>query len=138
MNKKLSKKIIFAISGLVVGCSLAGTLALSTPHAYADAKSDLCAGVNAVDNPTGTTGCGDTSTTIDTTIRNIITLLSRIVGLIAIIMVIVAGFRYITANGDASKAASARTTIIYALIGIVIVVFSQAIIYFVLNRVPAK
>jgi len=41
---------------------------------------------------------------------------------IAVILLIVAGIRYMTAGGDSEKAGSARTGIINALIGIVIVI----------------
>ena len=49
-------------------------------------------------------------------------------------MVIVGGMKYITANGDSGAFASARTTIIYALIGIAIVALAQVLVHFVFNE----
>lgn len=64
----------------------------------------------------------------------IIELLSYIVGIAAVIGVIVSGLRLVIANGDSSGVANARQGLVYSLIGIVIVIFAQAIVAFVLNK----
>ena len=58
-----------------------------------------------------------------------------IAGLAAVIMIIVGAFRFVTSSGDAQKAASARTTILSAVIGLVIIVLAQAILTFIVNKV---
>ncbi len=63
-----------------------------------------------------------------------IAILSIIIGVAAVIMIILAGLAFITANGDAQSIAKARGSIIYALVGIVIVVLAQALVAFVLNK----
>ena len=63
-----------------------------------------------------------------------IEILSIVVGITAVIMIIVAGLSFMTANGDAQAMARARSSIIYALVGIVIVGVSQSIVAFVLNK----
>lgn len=68
-------------------------------------------------------------------ITNVINIFSVVVGIIAVIMIIFGGFRYITSGGDSNNISSAKNTIIYAIIGLVIVVFAQFIVQFVLNRV---
>jgi hypothetical protein len=45
------------------------------------------------------------------------------------------GFKYITSGGDESGAKSARNTIIYAVVGLVIVALAQFIVKFVINNV---
>lgn len=72
---------------------------------------------------------------INKLITNIVNIFSVIVGVVAVIMIIVGGFRYITSGGDSNNISSAKNTIIYAIIGLVIVVFAQFIVQFVLNRV---
>lgn len=57
-----------------------------------------------------------------------------VAGIAAVIMVLVGGFRYITANGDAQSAATARRTVLAAVIGLVVIVASWSIISFVLRR----
>ncbi|MEJ0072788.1 MAG: hypothetical protein WDN27_01720 [Candidatus Saccharibacteria bacterium] len=64
----------------------------------------------------------------------IINILSIVVGITAVIMVILGGFRFITAAGDSNNIASARRTILYAVIGLAIVAVAQALVQFVLNR----
>jgi hypothetical protein len=62
-------------------------------------------------------------------------LIIQIVGAASIIMITVGGFKYVTSNGDPNKIASAKSTVIYALIGLVVAVLSQAIILVVLRRI---
>ncbi len=64
-------------------------------------------------------------------IANIIALSA---GLSAIIIIIIAGFKFVTAGGDAAKAKSAQGTIVTALVGLVIIALAAAIINFVLGR----
>jgi len=68
------------------------------------------------------------------TIRNGINLLSVVVGVIAVIVIIVGGLRYILAEGDSQKVNTARSTILYALIGLILVAFAQIIVRFVVGR----
>jgi hypothetical protein len=49
-------------------------------------------------------------------------------------MLIFGGFKYITSGGDAGKITGAKNTILYAIVGLVIVALSQVIINFVLDR----
>jgi hypothetical protein len=58
-----------------------------------------------------------------------------IVGVAAVIMIIIGGFRYITSSGDSASVNSAKNTILYAIIGLVIVALAQVIVRFVLNQV---
>ncbi len=44
-----------------------------------------------------------------------------LVGIIAVVVIVLAGIRIITADGDSSKVAGARQTIIYAVVGLVVV-----------------
>jgi hypothetical protein len=91
-----------------------------------------------------TTGNGATCTPSDTAtgtqkIQDIVTLIvnifSIIVGIIAVIMIVVGGFKYITSGGDSGNITSAKNTIVYAVIGLVIVALAQFIVKFVLNKV---
>ncbi len=65
-----------------------------------------------------------------TTIVNVIT---YVAGVIVIFMIIFAGFRYITSTGDANKVNSAKNTLIYAIVGIIIIVMAQVIVHYIIN-----
>ena len=62
------------------------------------------------------------------------TLLSGIV-IIAIIMLVFGGFRYIVSGGDSKKVTDAKNTILYAIIGLVISFLAYAIVNFVINTI---
>jgi hypothetical protein len=49
-------------------------------------------------------------------------------------MIILAGAKFISSDGDTSKIASAKTSITYAIVGLVIVAAAQAIVRFVLTN----
>lgn len=61
------------------------------------------------------------------TIVNVVLLL---VGAIAVIMLIIGGVRYIVSGGDSNAVEGAKNTILYAIIGIVVVFLSFALINF--------
>lgn len=67
-------------------------------------------------------------------IKVVISVFSTVVGVVAVIMIILAGFKYITSSGDSSKITSAKNTLIYALIGLVIVALAQTIVKFTLSK----
>lgn len=71
---------------------------------------------------------------IDTVVANFINVLSAVAGITAVVMIIIAGFRFITANGDSNTVAAARRTLMYALVGVIVVAISQTIVWFVLDR----
>src|SRR5664279_1272750 len=82
--------------------------------------------------------CVDTSggvIKINDIIHTIVNILSLIVGVVAVIMIIVGGLRYITSGGESSNVSGAKNTIIYAIIGLVVVALAQFIVQFVLNKV---
>jgi len=54
---------------------------------------------------------------------------------IAVIVLIIAGLTYITSGGNEQKTSGAKSTIVYAVVGLVIVLFAQTIVYFTINKV---
>jgi uncharacterized membrane protein YuzA (DUF378 family) len=67
-----------------------------------------------------------------------VNIFSLIVGIVAVIMIIVGGLKYITSGGDSNNVSSAKSTIIYAIIGLVVVALAQFIVQFVLNKVTSS
>ncbi len=57
-----------------------------------------------------------------------------ILGAIAILMIVIAGLRYIFARGDAEKVKQAKNVILYSVIGLVISASAYSIVNFVLKR----
>ena len=117
------------ILGLVAVASIAlGAFALVPGSALAASgasKTEVCSGIG---------GCDDSTNDITATLRNVVNVFSAIVGVVAVIVVLIAGFQYITAAGDSSKVATAKSTLIYAIVVLTIAALSQAIVQFVLKK----
>lgn len=61
-----------------------------------------------------------------------------VVGFISVVMLIWGGIRYIISGGDSKKITDAKNTILYAILGLVIVFFAYAIVNFVLNAISVQ
>lgn len=143
------KKILSKISRLISSALLVSSFAVPvlTPALVNAAEGPsiqgkLCEGANLQiqDINSSAAECNDgtleseTNSTVNKTITFIINLFSVIVGVVAVIMIIYAGFKYITSGGDSGKVTSAKNTIVYAAIGLVIVALAQFIVKFVLGK----
>ena len=74
------------------------------------------------------------TTTVGDLVDDIIRIFSWVVGVVSVIMIIFGGFKYITSGGDAGKVTSAKNTILYAIVGLVIAALAQVIVLFVLGN----
>ena len=116
--------VVFAVAAPVV---YAGT------DVFEEACRNGSAGNSAV--------CDDVSTANPVARKNgvlfrVVRIVSIIAGIAAVIMMMVGGFMYITSNGDAGKATTGRNTIIYAVVGLLIIALGQAIITLFVNTTP--
>ncbi len=81
----------------------------------------------------GAGGKDANTTDLSDNIKTIVNVLLFILGAIAVIMIIIGGIRYTTSNGDASGIKSAKDTILYAVVGLVVAILAYAIVNFVLS-----
>jgi hypothetical protein len=102
---------------------------------FSGAKKEACAGTQLSGDAVDANCTGDDQNRLGETIRKGINFFSVIIGIIAVVMIIIGGFRYIISDGDSGKITVARNTIVYALIGLILVAFAQIIVKFVLTRV---
>jgi hypothetical protein len=126
---KFMKRYVLLLAAVVVFA----VVIVATPHTFASGASDnICTGLTL----TGATKaqCSDT-TTLSGVVKKVVSILSVLVGVTAVIFVIVGGFKFITSSGDAQKAASARNTILYAVIGLAVAALAQFIVAYVLANV---
>ncbi len=75
---------------------------------------------------------------INNLIATVINIFSVVVGVVAVIMIIIGGLKYITSSGDSNNVTSAKNTILYAIIGLVVVALAQFIVKFVLQRATSS
>lgn len=104
-----------------------------------DIQNAACTGANLqytdeINNNECNFGGMDANEKLNRIISEVINLFSIIVGIVAVLMIIVGGFRYIISGGDTGNVTSAKNTILYAIIGLIVVVFAQFIVKFILGK----
>jgi|SRR6185437_5112857 len=100
-------------------------------YAASATANEIC---NGIDLAGGNT-CGDQGKSVNNAVGVVISILSAVVGLVAVIMIIVAGVRFVTSGGDPAQVKGAKSALIYAIVGIVIVALAQLIVHTVINDV---
>lgn len=68
-------------------------------------------------------------------VLNIVNGLLVVAGIAASIYLVVGGVRYITSQGEEGETEKAKNTILYALIGLIVIALSAAIVNFIINTV---
>lgn len=91
------------------------------------------------DSPGASGAClgnkGGADNPLGTEISNATLIIAYVAGSAAIILMLVGAIRYITSNGDSNGISSAKNTIIYAFVGLVIVVIAQAIVTYLVSKI---
>ncbi len=133
--KNMFKKVM---AGFVVVASMAlvmtglGVLVSSPAYAACDPKKgipgslekDCSKGEGQAEELDGNKGV----------ITTIINTMLFIVGLLAVIMIIYAGIRFVTAHGDEKQVESARQTIIYSVVGLIVAILAYALVNWVFTQ----
>lgn len=139
----LSKRLLSRLNPMIVVSLLAlimpvASLLLSPASLTASSgmslvstfKSDACAGLSSIST---SQDCGSGNSGVTHIVSEIVSILSLVVGVLAVIFVIVAGMKYITSSGDSNKISSAKSTLVYAIVGIAVAALAQLIVHTVLN-----
>lgn len=124
MMKNVFKLVLAVlISGCVAMSGLSSVSALTLQEGAEAARCDGC--------PTdlfGNTGV----------FKQVTNTILYIVGIIAVIMLIIGGIRYVISGGDSKKVTDAKNTVLYAIIGLVIAFLAFAIVNFVISALPSS
>ena len=78
-------------------------------------------------------GVDATTNTLPELIGNIIAVLLSVLGIIFVVLVVYAGFLYLTAGGETEKVKKAKTLLTQSIIGLIIIVAAYAIAAFVID-----
>lgn len=145
------------ISTGLIACAIAvmGVAAVDTGNTYAAGPCEGITGENTAtakrpyecsacigtamaegkSNADAVEACTDTSDySIDSVWGWVYTIINWVliaVGIICVVFIIIGGIRYATSGGDAEKVKSAKNTILYALIGLVIAILANVIVQIV-------
>ncbi len=117
-------KRLLAAGTLVLGVGAAALPA--QPAAAIDVLTDSCEGNKGV-------VCSSKNDDASSLINVVINMAFYVLGMIAAVMIVVGGIRYATSQGDASAIKSAKDTILYSVIGLVVAILSFVIVNFVLS-----
>ena len=128
------KKIILGFMGLLISVGLFGSTELVSAGPFDAAKDQACKGIQFDDNTSGDCDEAGSGEKLDNTVASVINIASLVVGAIAVIMVIIGGMKYVTSQGDSNGTTSAKNTVLYAVVGLIIVALAQIMVRFVVNR----
>lgn len=121
----LSASVLLGFTVPVVQASAPASINTVCSQSSNTNESAACNDQNKTDNPiTGPNGV----------LTKVTQILVYIIGIASVIVIIIGGLRYILSNGDANTVNTAKNSIIYALVGLVIAILAQTIVTFVLGR----
>ena len=124
----MKKNILIAASIVALGAVMIALTGVPVEAASCgSAKQCIDQGLTA----SGASGTPGDLSTILTTVTNILLFL---MGAVSVIMIIIGGFRYVTSQGDQTQMQSAKNTILYAVIGVVVSIAAYAIVSFVVTQ----
>ena len=133
----MSQKIRHWIAALLFVTTLGGaTFAVATPQTAMAACNDRLLTfpawykglLNGDCNVRSPQDVGGISTFIWTIVLNVLEILLQLIGYLAVAFIIRGGFKYMTAVGDPGEIAKAKKIIMDAVIGLVLSIFSVAIV----------
>lgn len=128
------KSIKLATAGLIMSMAFVVAPVVSTAVDAATPKEEICKGSGGTWTGSGCTPQAGTNADLPTLIRNVINILLYIIGAVSVIMIILGGIKYTTSNGEQSAVTSAKNTILYSVVGIVVAFMAYAIVNFVLTQ----
>ena len=118
------RQVLTLVAAVVMGLVLAPSLSMA-------ASSTDTFGLNPLNSElSGTLGNSD----LRTTVARLINVALSLLGVIAVVIILAGGFKWMTAGGNDDKVAEARKMIFSGVIGLAIILSSWAIALFVLNR----
>jgi len=123
------------ITTLLLAITILTPVAISANASAAEIFQNSCSGSAA-----NTSVCQDvTSQTADDNpviniIKAAIDVMSYLIGVAAVIGLVAGGFRLITANGSPESISSARSGIVYSIVGLAVAATAQIIVIFILNN----
>lgn len=134
LQRTSSKISLLGLSLLAFGSLAVVPASVSAlPYTYV-ASAGTTAACNALGQLDSSQSCGSGTSTINKVVKAVTNIISVILGIVGVIMVIISGFKYVTSNGDAQAVGSAKRTLIYALVGLVVAALAQFMVHFVINR----
>lgn len=126
--------ILIAMMGIIIAGGMVVTTMATNQKVFATPATDAC--LKAPDNPyCDAVNKGSTENPITKTIGNAVQLFALIGGAVAVIWIMYGGFKYITSDGDSGRVEEARKTILYGVVGLVVLLSAQLLVTLIINAV---
>ena len=126
------KKILLAV-GLIFAFAtpIVVTSNVLDNQAHAEGAADL------IQKGADSTGQKDSRSAGDLA-KDFVNIMLFAVGILAVIMLIWGGIRYVLSGGDSGAVSSAKKTILYAVVGLIVAILAYAIVNFVITTIAKK
>jgi type IV secretory pathway VirB2 component (pilin) len=102
-------------------------------------SNNLCvgAGLCSVDSKGNVVGNDPSalSSPLTGSVKSIIEILLTVAGAVAVLIIVIAGLRYITSAGDAARVKQSKDTLLYAIVGLVIAILAYAVVAYVTSNI---
>lgn len=121
-------KSAFITLAVMVGIGFTSTVLVGSSVQAESAAQQIKGGSDKVG------GTENATIKLEDGIKIVVNILLFLIAAIAVIMIIIGGIRYTTSNGDSSQTKSAKDTILYAVVGIVVAILAYAIVNFVVDQ----
>jgi hypothetical protein len=138
MSKKVLGYVLGGLMALVVALPvLSSTHFTPVAHAEALSESDYFGGGDGagVDGSAFASAAGLSESDLPTTIASIIRVILGFLGIVAVVIILIGGFKFMTSGGHEDKVKAAKKVMVAGVIGLVIVLSSYAIASFVLSSI---
>jgi len=112
---------------------LCGGIGLTQPVYAVDLLGGACTSQTSSAAACGPRG-GNNITGPNGVLTKVTKLMALLTGIVAVIVIMIGAFLYLTSAGDSSKAKQGRDTIIYAMVGLLVIIVARSIILFVVGR----
>lgn len=131
--------LALGVSALVPASNAAATTTTNTNCSASDIAKGIpgCKGVGAGAGAVGSTGGNTELFGTNGVVTKAINIALFVVGLLSVIMLIIGGIRYTLSAGNEKAVGAAKSTILYAIIGVVVSLLAYAIVNFVINSFTA-
>lgn len=129
--KTLVRNLSLTLMTLLCSVFMMGGIALAANPSYSGVQCSGAAAASPVCHASST----DPLTGSNGVIVKATNLIALVAGIAAVIMIIIAGIKFITSQGDSGSVSEARKTIIYSCVGIAVIVLAKTIITYVVSKV---
>ena len=115
---------------ILAGLLIVPTIAFAVAPAVSAADFTLRGGIDSAQGE----GVDKVNSSPESLVKQFVNIFLFAVGALSVIMLIWGGIRYTTSAGDSNKVTSAKNTVLYAIVGLVVSILAWAIVNMVIDK----